>query len=370
MTKIPFLSLNETYTELKNEIDESITNVLNSGIYIHGKFVTEFEENWKTYCNADFSVGCGNGLDALYISLLALGIGSGDEVIVPSFTFIATWLAVSRTGAKIIPIEPDINTYNIDHTKIESMISEKTKAIIAVHLYGSSCDLDSIGQICKKNGIFLLEDAAQAHGTLYKGSKIGSFGDVVCWSFYPGKNLGAFGDAGAITTNNGDIAEKFRMISNYGSTIKYHHEIQGVNSRLDSMQAAVLNVKLKYLDSWIKTRRELANSYNAAFKNLSDIVCPLEPQYSLSAWHLYVIRTENRDKLQNKLKSKGIDTLVHYPIPPYAQKSYDKFLRKNPVDFQLTDLLSSTVLSLPFGPHLKNDSQLRVINTILDFYQH
>ncbi|MDA9707727.1 DegT/DnrJ/EryC1/StrS family aminotransferase [Prochlorococcus sp. AH-736-K21] len=260
--KIQFLNVGSTYSEIKEEIDEAISEVLKSGWYILGKEVEKFEELWSYYCESKYAVGVASGLDSLILSLRALDIKEGDEIIVPSNTYIATWLAISAVGAKIIPIEPDENTHNIDVTKIDELINERTKAIIPVHLYGQPTDMNSILNIARKYNLYVVEDAAQAHGATYNNKKIGSHGDIVCWSFYPGKNLGGFGDGGAITTNNYKIAEKIKLLRNYGSSRKYHNELKGVNSRLDPIQAAILRVKLKYLDKWNNKRRILANEYN------------------------------------------------------------------------------------------------------------
>ena len=260
--KVQFLDVGRTYSEIKEEIDEAISEVLKSGWYILGKEVEKFEELWSSYCESKYAVGVASGLDSLILSLRALDIKEGDEVIVPSNTYIATWLAISAVGAKIIPIEPDENTHNIDVTKIDELINKRTKAIIPVHLYGQPADMNSILKIAKKYNLFVVEDAAQAHGATYNNKKIGSHGDIVCWSFYPGKNLGGFGDGGAITTNNYKIAEKIKLLRNYGSSKKYHNELKGFNSRLDPIQAAILRVKLNYLDKWNEKRRILANEYN------------------------------------------------------------------------------------------------------------
>lgn len=346
--KVDFLDVGSSYKELDNEIDDAISSILKSGQYILGEQVESFENNWASYCGARFAVGVSNGLDALILSLKALEIGVGDEVIVPSNTFIATWLAVSNVGAKIVPIEPDSETLNIDCSKIESKISSKTKAIIPVHLYGNPANMNSINNIAKKYDLFVIEDAAQAHGAEYNNKRIGSHGHLICWSFYPGKNLGAFGDAGAITTNDFFLDQKLRLLRNYGSKCKYEHSILGLNTRLDPIQAAILNVKLKYLDQWNFRRAEIADRYLNQLKNSSKFSFISKSEFALSSWHLFVILTEDRDLLMNKLKDKGIQTSIHYPIPPGSQKAYSSYNLR----CEKSESLSSRLLSLPIGPHL------------------
>ncbi len=362
---IPFLDLKSSYLEIKDEIDLSISSVLNSGQYILGDEVKDFETNWAEFCQADYAVGVANGLDALYISLLALGIKKGDEVIVPSNTYIATWLAVSRCGAIPVPIEPDENTHNINPTLIELSITEKTKVIMPVHLYGQPCDLGPIIKIAKKYNLFVVEDAAQAHGAIYNDKRIGSHGDIAAWSFYPGKNLGAFGDAGAVTTNNTQLAEKIKILRNYGSKIKYENELIGINSRLDPLQAAILNIKLKYLQEWNKRRNLLAFNYLENINN-KFIVKPFCQKNIFHVWHLFVIRTEFRNSFQNFLADHKIGTLIHYPIPPHKQKAY-----KNTIDskigLDIAERLSKEILSIPIGPHLSFNHQEIIIDVINKF---
>lgn len=299
-----------------------------------------------------------NGLDALILSLRALDVGPGDEVIVPSNTFIATWLAVSAVGATPVPIEPQPSTYNIDVNLIPNALTSRTKVIIPVHLYGQPADLDPILSLASKEGIFIVEDAAQAHGALYKNKRIGSHGDIVCWSFYPGKNLGALGDGGAITTNNSKLAKKISVIRNYGSSTKYVNKVKGVNSRLDPIQAAVLRVKLKHLDAWTQRRRNIANYYLRELDS-SSLILPHVPKWADPAWHLYVIRSNNRDELQQYLEEAGIGTLIHYPIPPHMQGAYADF-GMLPEYLPVARLIADQILSLPIGPHL-DDKQIKFI---------
>ena len=364
--KIPFLDLGAAYKELQAEIDEAIHRVLNSGWYILGEEVDSFEVEWAQYCGANYAVGLANGLDALILALRALEIGEGHEVIVPSNTYIATWLAVSAVGAKPIPVEPDLFTYNINPTLIEKSITSKTRAILPVHLYGQPADLDSISEIANRYNLKIIEDAAQAHGARYKGAHIGGRGDVICWSFYPGKNLGAFGDGGAITTNNPDIADKIRVLRNYGSRIKYVNEEKGVNSRLDPIQAAALRVKLKYLDEWNIRRSYLAQIYSTELKNLN-ISIPFTPSWAESANHLYVVRTSQRDRLQNFLNEAGVGTLIHYPIAPHEQTAYQD-LHFPEGSLPIATSLAREVISLPLGPQLGEREVLRVAKLIQEFF--
>jgi len=362
---IPFLDLHAAYLELKPEIDEAIARVLDSGWYILGEEVEAFESEWANYCEAKYAVGVGNGLDALHLALLALEVGPGDEVIVPSNTYIATWLAVSQCGAVPVPVEPDERTYNIDPERIEAAITSRTKVILPVHLYGQPADLDPILSLAQKHGLRVLEDAAQAHGARYKGKRIGSHSDVVAWSFYPGKNLGAMGDGGAITTNDPLIADRIRVLRNYGSREKYVHEVQGVNSRLDPIQAAIMRVKLKVLDEWNDRRRAIAEKYYTVLAGLADKkTLPLVPDYADPVWHLFVIRCANRDQLQAKLTEAGIGTMIHYPIPGHRQTAYSA-LRFDKGSFPVSEMIANEVISLPIGPHLDSSC----IDTISDIIQ-
>ena len=360
--KVPFLDLNSTYEEIQEEIEEAILKSCRSGQYIGGSIVEEFERDFSNFVDSKYCVGVGNGLDALVLSLKVLGISHGDEVIVPSNTFIATWLAVSQCGAIPIPVEPNIHTCNIDVKKIESVITNKTKAIIPVHLYGQPADMDEITNIAKKYKLFVIEDAAQAHGSEYKAKRIGSHSDLVTWSFYPGKNLGAMGDAGAITTNNKDLAMNLISMRNYGSIERYKHDELGVNSRLDPVQASILSVKLKYLDEWNKRRVKIANVYSSELSGLA-LTLPFTEEYNKSVWHLFCIRSINRDQIRNRLMELGIGTLIHYPIPPHMQKAY-KYLSYKENDFPISCSMSSELLSLPIGPSLTEEQLEYVTSSI------
>jgi dTDP-4-amino-4,6-dideoxygalactose transaminase len=352
MHKVPFLDVGHSYRELRNEIDVAVTRVLQSGRYIQGEEVANFESNFASFVDAKFCVGVANGLDAIYLALRALGIGVGDEVIVPAHTFIATWLAVTNCGATPVPVEPELNGFNIDPTLIEAAITSRTKAVIMVHLYGQPCDIDEIHNVASRHGLRVIEDAAQAHGATYKGKRIGGHSDVVTWSFYPGKNLGAFGDGGAITTNDHALAQKIQVLGNYGSKQKYDHSELGVNSRLDPIQAAILNVKLDYLDGWNKTRQEIAKRYIGSFSD-SAVLCPQENGWSKSAWHLFVIETSDRDVFQGQLISLSIESIIHYPKAPHQQTAYCAAFAGQ--KFERAERLSSSVLSLPIGPGMSNE---------------
>jgi dTDP-4-amino-4,6-dideoxygalactose transaminase len=363
--KIPFLDLGAAYKELKVEIDTAIQRVLDSGWYILGPEVEAFEEEWANYCQASHAVGLANGLDALILALRALNVKAGDEVIVPSNTYIATWLAVSAVGATPVPVEPDQSTFNIDSSKIEAAITKNTKVILPVHLYGQPVDLDPILSLARNHNLFIVEDAAQAHGARYKGRPIGSHGHIVCWSFYPGKNLGAMGDAGAITTNDLKLADRIRVLRNYGSRVKYVNEIQGVNSRLDPIHAAVLRVKLKHLDSWTKRRNIVASIYNNELREF-DLVLPFVPAWCEPAWHLYVIRSKNRELLQNHLSNLGISTLIHYPIPPHKQAAYSK-CKVAEYSLPISESIHREVLSLPIGPNQTYLNSKAIVEAIKTF---
>jgi len=359
---IPFLELGASYRELKPEIDAAVSRVLESGWYILGPEVEAFEAEWAAYCDAKHAVGLANGLDALTLALRALDIGPGDEVIVPSNTYIATWLAVSGVGATPVPVEPDQATHNIDPARIEAAITSRTRALLPVHLYGQPADMDLILDIAKRHGLRVIEDAAQAHGARYKGQRIGAHGDIVCWSFYPGKNLGALGDAGAITTDDTALAERVALVRNYGSRQKYVNEEAGLNSRLDPIQAAVLRVKLEVLDEWTERRRAVATAYTVGMAQ-SDVILPHVPDWAEPAWHLYVVRTYDREALQDRMTEAGIGTLIHYPIPPHMQKAYTD-MEIMPEALPMARDLASEVLSLPMGPQLSLDQVQNIVNAL------
>ncbi len=361
---IPFLDLKAPHEELRSELREAFERVLDSGWYILGNEVKQFEKEFAEYCEAEHCVGVGNGLEALHLILRAYGIGAGDEVIVPSNTYIATWLAVSYSGATPIPVEPDERTYNIDPLLIETAITPRTKAIIAVHLYGQPADLDAINAIAKRHNLKVIEDAAQAHGARYKGKRVGSLGDAAGFSFYPGKNMGAIGDGGAVTTNDPVLAEKVRVLGNYGSRIKYHNEVKGYNSRLDELQAAFLREKLKVLDVWNERRKIFATEYLNALSD-HNLLLPRVPEWADPVWHLFVVRHPQRDQLQQKLSVAGISTMIHYPIPPHLQGAYAE-LGYISGAFPLAECIHREVLSLPIGPHLSPDALSKVIAAIID----
>jgi dTDP-4-amino-4,6-dideoxygalactose transaminase len=361
-----FLDLKATYLELQPELDAAYQRVMDSGWYLLGQELEAFEEEFAAYCEAKYCVGVGNGLEALHLILRALEIGPGDEVIVPANTYIATWLAVSYAGATPVPVEPDEKTYNIDPSLIEVAITERTKAILPVHLYGQPADMDKINSLAKSYGLKVIEDAAQAHGARYKERRVGSLGDASGFSFYPGKNLGAFGDGGAVVTNDPDIADKVRLLRNYGSRVKYHNEVQGFNSRLDELQAAFLRVKLKKLDQWNARRQIVANSYLENLAQVPSLTLPYVPHWANPVWHLFVIRSLNRDNLMKHLQSNGIQTLIHYPIPPHLSEAYVN----HPTDSRrhilpLTEKLAEEVLSLPISPHMTFKEIDTVSNSII-----
>ena len=362
---IPFLDLKAPHVELRNEINDAIARVIESGWYILGPEVEAFEAEYATYCEAAHCVSLANGLDALHLALRAMDVGPGDEVIVPSNTYIATWLAISQCGATPIPVEPVEGTYNLDPSLIEAAITPRTKVILPVHLYGQPADMDPILAVAHQRGLRVLEDGAQAHGARYKGRPVGAHGDVVTWSFYPGKNLGALGDGGAITTNDPVLADRIRVLRNYGSRVKYVNEVQGYNSRLDPIHAAVLRVKLKHLDAWNARRTALASQYLEGLAD-SGLVLPQVPAWAHPAWHLFVVRTRRRDELQQQLTEAGIGSLIHYPIPPHRQQAYAQ--DGWPAEaFPLASAMAHEVLSLPMGPQLTSEQVQAVIGSVRRF---
>ncbi|MDQ3060468.1 MAG: DegT/DnrJ/EryC1/StrS family aminotransferase [Pseudomonadota bacterium] len=362
---IPFLDLKAPYLELKHELDEAIARVVSSGWFIGGAEVEQFEEDYAIYCGATYAVGLANGLDALHLALRAMDVGPGDEVIVPSNTYIATWLAVSQCGATPVPVEPDPRTFNIDPALIEAAITPRTKVILPVHLYGQPADMDPILTIARKHGLRVLEDGAQAHGACYKGRRLGAHGDAVAWSFYPGKNLGAMGDAGAVTTSDTQLADRIRVLRNYGSRVKYVNEVQGYNSRLDPMQAAILRVKLARLDEWNARRCAIALRYQQGLTDCG-LILPQVPDGAASVWHLYVVEHPQRDHLLEQMGKAGIGTLIHYPIAPHRQQAYAAAGWVEG-DFPLAERMATQVLSLPIGPHLPNDHVSAVIEAVHQF---
>lgn len=352
---IPFLDLKAAAVELGEEIEEAVLRVTRSGWYIGGEECTAFEAEFAAFVEAAHCVGVGNGLDALQLALRVVEVGPGDEVIVPSNTYIATWLAATAVGAVVVPVEPDPGTYNIDPARLAAAVTKRTRVILPVHLYGQPTDLDPILEVARAHGLKVVEDAAQAHGARYKGRRIGAHGDLVCWSFYPSKNLGALGDAGAITTDDEELAQRVRVLGNYGSAKKYVNTVKGVNSRLDPLQAAALRVKLAHLDAWNDRRRALAALYTAGLAE-SGLSLPKVPNWAEPVWHLYVVRVPNtatscRDGLAARLSDAGIGTLTHYPIPPHLQEAYAD-LGWDKGAFPIAESIADTALSLPIGPHL------------------
>ncbi|MBT8565423.1 DegT/DnrJ/EryC1/StrS family aminotransferase [Polynucleobacter paneuropaeus] len=364
--QVPFLPLAKMHQSMRQQLDAAFHRVVNSGVFIMGPELDAFEEEFSSYCDVKFCVGVGNGLDSIYLLLKAFEIGPGDEVIVPSNTFIATWLAVSRCGAIPVPVEPTIRTFNIDPDLIENSITPRTRAIIPVHLYGQPADMDPINSLAAKHNLIVIEDAAQSQGALYKGRKVGSLGHAAATSFYPGKNLGALGDGGAILTNDHLIACRVEELRNYGSRVKYHHNLEGYNSRLDEMQAAFLREKLRLLDDWNNDRRIVSEQYSMALVD-APVVVPFVPDYASPVWHLYVIQSEKRDDLQAYLGSKGISTGIHYPIPPHRQECYKNYsFRKFPV----AETLSSKVLSLPLAPTMTSEEIEYVGISIKEYFKN
>ena len=359
---VPFLDLKATYEELKPELDAAVARVLSSGWYLLGDELSSFEREWAEYTESRFSVGLSNGLDALVLGLRALDIGPGDEVIVPANTYIASWLAVSAVGATPVPVEPDPRTWTLDPQRVEDAITPRCRAVMPVHLYGHPADLDPLLELARRKGLRVIEDAAQCHGARYKGRRIGSHGDVVCWSFYPGKNLGAFGDGGAITTNDADLADRIRVLRNYGSKRKYYNEVKGVNARLDELQAAVLRVKLTRLDEWNARRAAIALRYASALADLP-ITLPQAAEWATPVWHLYVIDVENRDAVQAALAERNVQTLIHYPVPPHLSAAYAEMNYRVGV-FPISERGAMTHLSLPIGPHLAATQVDAVIDTM------
>lgn len=342
---IPFLDLKTPHQQIRAELDHALNRCLNSGWYILGQEVEAFEAEFADYCGVSHCIGVSNGLEALHLIVRAYDIGPGDEVIVPSNTYIATWLAVSYAGATPIPVEPILSTYNLDPSRLEAAITPRTKAIMAVHLYGQPADMDAINAVAKKYGLKVIEDAAQAQGARYRGKRTGSLGDAAGFSFYPGKNLGALGDAGAVTTNDPILAQKIKMLRNYGSEKKYYNQVKGFNARLDEMQAALLRVKLRYLDTWNAQRNACAIQYLDKLAD-SGFVLPVVPAWAQPVWHLFVVRHPRRDEKMTQLQAQGVQSMIHYPIPPHLQQAYAE-LGWQVGDFPLSEQIHREVLSLP-----------------------
>lgn len=360
---VPFLDLLKINQSYGDELDQAFKRVHQSGWFIQGKELELFESEFAAYSEVKYCVGVGNGLEAIHLLLKAYGIGPGDEVIVPSNTFIATWLAVTECGATPVPAEPDPNTHNISVDAIKAAITSKTAAIMPVHLYGQPADMDPIIELAQRHGLVVIEDAAQAQGAKYKGKRVGGLGHAAATSFYPGKNLGALGDGGAVLTNDDDIARRVRQLRNYGSNIKYQHDVLGYNSRLDELQAAFLRVKLRRLDEDNKKRKEIASYYSETLKGLQFIL-PYVPTWADPVWHLYVIRTNERVALQEYLRSNGVETLVHYPTPPHSQKCYANLKLKQ---LPIAEQFAKQVLSLPISPVMTNHEVNHVLDLMKNF---
>lgn len=359
---IPILDLAPAYRELKVDIDAAVARVSASGWYVGGPEVTAFEDAFAEYCGARHCVGVANGLDALHLALLAMDVGPGDEVVVSSNSYIATLLAVSMTGATPVLVEPDPLTHNLDPQRIEASLTPATKVILPTHLYGHPVDLDPILAIARQHGLRVLEDAAQAHGARYKGRRLGAHGDAVAWSFYPSKNLGAMGDAGALTTDDPEIARRVRTLGNYGSARRYVNEVRGVNSRLDPIQAAILAIKLRHLDAWNARRQEIAKFY---LNRLADtgVVLPQVPNWAEPVWHLFVVQAQARDDFAASLAEQGVQSVIHYPIPPHRQQAYAD-LGFGEGTFPIAEYLATRVLSLPIGPHLTMEQAAQVVAAV------
>lgn len=364
--QVPFLDFKAPYEELKPELDEAYERFMRSAWYILGKEVEAFEQEYAAYCEVKHCVGVANGLDALHLILRAYGIGPGDEVIVPSNTYIATWLAVTHAGARPVPVEPDPRTYNIDPARIAAAVSPRTRAIMPVHLYGQSADMDPILALAAKHGLKVIEDNAQAQGARYKGHRTGGLGHAAGNSFYPGKNLGAYGDGGAVTTNDTNLADKLRVLRNYGSRVKYYNDVIGYNSRLDELQAALLRVKLRYIDDWNDRRCQVAARYLKEMTELTSLVLPFVPDFANPVWHLFIVRHSRRDDLQRHLAENGIGTMIHYPIPPHRSEAY-AYLALDAGTFPIAEDMASTVLSLPMGPHVPDTDLAIIVDSIKEF---
>lgn len=363
--KIPFVSFRPMEGELYDDLCSAFHRVFARSWYIGGVEDEVFEKAFARYCGVEYCVGVGNGLDALMLALKALGIGEGDEVIVPSNTYIATALAVTYVGATPVFVEPDIRTFNINPALIRMAVTEKTKAVIPVHLYGQTCDMDPIMEIARKYNLYVVEDCAQAHGAVYKGAKAGSFGDAACFSFYPGKNLGALGDAGAVVTNNRMLADRIRALSNYGSDYKYHHIYKGNNTRLDELQASFLNEKLPHLERMNTERRKIAKMYTNGIKN-SKVIIPYVPEECIPVWHIYGIRCAERNALEKHLNDKGIETTKHYPVPIHLQKCYrDLGIQQGALP--IAEEISTTELSIPMYYGMTDEEVQYVIDSVNEF---
>lgn len=364
--RVPFLDLKAPYAELRDELDAAYRRVMESGWFIMGDELRAFETEFAAYCGTKHCVGVGNGLEALHLILRGLGVGPGDEVIVPSNTYIATWLAVSYAGAKPVPVEPDPDTHNLDPERVHDAITPRTKAMIPVHLYGQCADMDPLRDLAARYGLKVIEDAAQAHGAQYKGSRAGSLSDAAAFSFYPGKNLGALGDAGAVVTNDDALADTVRVLRNYGSREKYYNETKGYNSRLDELQAALLTVKMSKLDEWNRRRKHVAARYLRELEGAGGVRLPRVPSWADPVWHLFVVQHPDRTRLQSHLTAAGVGTLIHYPKPPHLQEAYVE-LGYGRGTLPIAEQMADEVLSLPIGPHMSDADVDYVISQVASF---
>lgn len=362
MAKIPFLNLQPAYRSAQAEIDAALLRVAGSGWFLLGQELQQFEAAYARFCQTEHCAGVANGLDALTLSLRALGVGPGDEVIVPSNTYVATWLAVSQCGARPVPVEPDPQTYNLDPARVEAAITPRTKVLLPVHLYGLPAEMDALVALARRHGLKVLDDCAQAHAAEYRGRLVGSLADISAWSFYPGKNLGAMGDGGGVTTADASLDAQLRVLRNYGSRIKYHNEVKGINSRLDEIQAAVLAAKLPHLQAATEERRRLAAQLRDGLSGLP-LQLPVEPEGLRSAWHLFVVQHEARDRLAAALEAQGVGSLIHYPVPPHLQPAYAE-LGYGQGDFPIAEAIHARVLSLPLWPGMSEAQVERLIQVV------
>jgi len=363
---IKFLDLKSQYQGIKPEIDEAIQSVIDNSAFIGGKHVVQFEDSFSNYIGVDYCIGVGNGTDALEIAIEALDMPIGSEIIVPANSFIASSEAVTRSAHRVVFVDIDTESYVISIEDLKKRITPKTKAIMAVHLYGHPCNMDELAKIAKEYNLYIIEDCAQAHGAEYKGKRVGGIGDIATFSFYPGKNLGAYGDGGAITTNNSELAIQCRKIANHGRVAKYDHDFEGRNSRLDGLQAAILNVKLKYLDDWIERRIQIANNYLLELDGIVDLILPVKQDWAKQAYHLFVIRTQRRDELQSYLLQNNIQTGIHYPISLPKLKAYQYLGQAH--DQMFANVSDSSLLSLPIGEHLSNKEIEKITFAIKSFF--
>jgi dTDP-4-amino-4,6-dideoxygalactose transaminase len=361
---VPFLDVGAMHAELRSRLDAAYARVVDSSSLILGAELDAFEREFAEYCGARHCIGVGNGLDALFLTLKAMGVGAGDEVIVPSNTYIATWLAVTYAGARPVPVEPDERSYNLDPDRIRAAITAATRVIMPVHLYGQAADMDPIVALAREYGLKVLEDAAQAHGARYRGRRVGSLGDAAGFSFYPAKNLGALGDGGAVVTSDDALADRLRLLRNYGSRVKYHNEVKGYNSRLDELHAAFLREKLKVLDDWNRRRGDIARRLLKGLE-ASGLVLPAVPEWADPVWHVFVVRSAARDSLQQALAARGIGSMIHYPIPPHRQPAYAE-LQLGPGSLPIAEAIHREVLSLPMWPHLSAQQVDQIIHACME----